>query len=91
MPCRAFQLVFGPDDEIQVQMLDAGRLRTTRIDLRDAPFSADALAEPEAQAALKAWLEQAERPVWICWEDVEDALVSAGLNVGRLAGAYHYT
>ena len=90
MPCRGFQVVFGPHDEVQVQTMNAGRLRTTRIDLRDAPFRPEALADPEAQAALQAWLEQAETPVWLCWEDVEDALVSAGLNVEHLAAPYHH-
>ena len=83
MPHTKFQVVFGPDDTVDLHMLIDGEMRATHVNLADAPFSKSLLGEPDVQGALKAWMLEVRGPTWMSWMDVEAALHATGIDFNR--------
>lgn len=89
MPHTRFQIVFNTDeDEVEFLILIDDELRKTRVNFDDAPVSREVLGDEAAAAAVKAWLLKARAPAWMSWIDLEDAFLTAGLDVARLARDY---
>jgi hypothetical protein len=91
MALTKFQVVFGIEDGVDLQMLLDGEMRFTRVDLADAPFAKTMLSDPEVKDALQAWVLEGRGPSWMSWTDIEAALLDAGINLDRLLAAYRAT
>lgn len=88
MPHTKFQIVFAADDMVEIFIMIDGDLRKTTVDLSDAPFARTLMSEQIVSDAIKAWMLETSGPSWMSWRDVEAALLSASIDVGRLVTAH---
>lgn len=88
MPHTKFQVVFGSDASVDLQMLIDDELRLTHLDLRDAPFPKAMLGEADVQHALKEWMLAKKGPPGMKYKDFVEALHAAGVDLESLIARY---
>lgn len=91
MPHTKFQVVFGSDDTVDLQMLIDNELRLTHLDLRNAPFPKALLGEEEIHQALKAWMLARKGPASMSYNDFAEAVRASGLDLEAFTARYSVT